>query len=223
GTPSYSAVWDTRTVPDGAYVIAARARDAAGNVASSAPVQVTVNNGGGLPTATPTATPTVTPTPAPINGRLGNTNVGVTIDSGDSNAMNGSRVTTGAQPITVRSISVFVAGIDSSTANRSYQVAIFSDNTGRPGTLVASSATGTLSANSWNTLPISGANLAANSSYWLMYNTNGRTSALNNMRRDDGVPGTGAYSAGAVPFGTWPSNFGTSVTGVWSWSIYLTF
>ncbi len=182
----------------------------------------------GVPTASPTPTlaltpsPTATPSAGLINGRLGNTNIGATIDSGDSNNLNGSRVTTAQQPITVRSMSVFVAGLDSSITNRSYQVAIYADNNGRPGTLVASSATGTLTANSWNTLPIS-VNLAANTSYWLMYNTNGRTAAVNNMRRDNATSGTGAYSASTVAFGTWPSSFGTSVVGVWSWSIYLTY
>jgi hypothetical protein len=136
--------------------------------------------------------------------------------------MNGSRITTGAQPITTRSMSVFVANIDISGANRSYQVAVYADNAGRPGALVASSATGTLTANSWNTLPIT-VNLAANTSYWLMYNTNGRTSTVNNMRYDTGASGSGAYSSSAVPFGTWPAAFGNSVVGVWRWSIYLSY
>ena len=137
-------------------------------------------------------------------------------------SMNGSRIVTGAQPIAALSISVFVAGIDSSSTNRAYQVAIYSDDAGRPGTLVASSAPGTLIANAWNTRAIS-ATLAPNSAYWLMYNTNGRTASVNNMRRDNGAANGGAYSSGAVPYGSWPATFGSSVLGPWSWSIYLSY
>jgi hypothetical protein len=136
--------------------------------------------------------------------------------------MNGSRIVTGAQPIAARSISVFVAGIDSSATNRSYQVAIYSDVAGRPGTLVASSAPGTLVANAWNTRAIS-ANLSPDTAYWLIYNTNGRSSSVNNMRRVDGPANGGAYSSGVVPYGSWPATFGSSVLGQWSWSIYLTY
>jgi plastocyanin len=152
---------------------------------------------------------------------LGNTAVGATLDSGDSNAMNGSRITTGAQSVTTLSMTVYVAGIDSSPTNRSYQLAIYSDSAGRPGTRIASSVSGILVANSWNTLPMS-VNLASNTTYWLMYNTNGRTASVNNMRYDAGVAGAGAYSSGAVPFGTWPSTFGSAVLGSWRWSIYVT-
>lgn len=153
---------------------------------------------------------------------LGNTSVGGTADSGDSNAMNGSRITTGAQAITARSMSVYVGTVDSSTSNRSYQLAIYADSNGRPGSLVAASSTGTLTANAWNTLPITAA-LAPNTTYWLMYNTNGRTANVNNMRYDLGAAGSGAYSSGSVLFGTWPASFGSSVVGTWRWSIYLSY
>jgi methionine-rich copper-binding protein CopC len=40
----YSIPWDTRTLPNGAAVLSARVRDAAGNFATSAPLTVTVSN-----------------------------------------------------------------------------------------------------------------------------------------------------------------------------------
>src|SRR5439155_1727397 len=46
----YEVAWDTRTVPDGTHRLAARAGDAAGNIATSASVTVTVANGP-VPTA----------------------------------------------------------------------------------------------------------------------------------------------------------------------------
>ncbi len=75
-----------------------------------------------------------------------------------------------------------------------------------PGSRVAASATGTLVANAWNTLTIT-APLLAGTNYWLMFNTNGRTGSVNNMRYNTGAAGQGAYSTGAVPFGTWPATF----------------
>jgi hypothetical protein len=171
-------------------------------------------------TPTPTATPTATATPTP--GTLGNVAIGADLDTGEANAMNGSRITAGAQPISARSISVFVASVDQSPSHRSFQVAIYSDASGRPGTLIATSTTGTLAANTWNTLPIS-ATLAPSTSYWLMFNTDGRTSTVNNMRLDTGSDGSGAYSFGRVPFGSWPNVFGTSIVGPWRYSIYLTY
>src|SRR3989449_4384112 len=41
----YEVAWDTRTVPDGTHRLAARARDAAGDIPTSATVTVTVANG----------------------------------------------------------------------------------------------------------------------------------------------------------------------------------
>jgi len=174
-------------------------------------------------TATPsTSTPTATPTITSGGGTLGNTHIGATIDTGDSNYMNGSRITTGGAATATRSISVYVASIDSASANRAFQVAIYADANGSPGAVVATSASGTLVANAWNTLPIS-TTLAPNTSYWLMYNTNGRSAAVNNMRMDPGNTNQGAYSAARVTYGTWPATFGQPVRGPWAWSIYLSY
>jgi len=41
----YQATWDTTGVPDGVHTLTAIARDASGNVATSAPVRITVSNG----------------------------------------------------------------------------------------------------------------------------------------------------------------------------------
>lgn len=43
-TSPYSYPWDSKTVADGSYTISAKAYDSAGNVATSAPVSVTVSN-----------------------------------------------------------------------------------------------------------------------------------------------------------------------------------
>jgi hypothetical protein len=146
---------------------------------------------------------------------------GSSLDSGDSNFLNGSKVTTAAAG-QVSSMSVYVGALDSLVANRQYQLAIYTDNSGRPGTLVAASASGTLAADAWNTVPVS-ASLAASTSYWLMFNTNGRTEAVNNMYYNSGAPGQGAYSTTPVPFGTWPATFPAAITTNLVFSLFATF
>ena len=165
----------------------------------------------------PTAATTYTATyaTAPTSQRIGYTQVGASLDTGDMNYMNGSRFVTGSDPATVTSMSVYMKAVRPAPNNQ-YQLAIYADSNGSPGARVATSASGTLTANSWNTLPIT-ATLAANTTYWLMYNTNGD----NNMSYDAGTTNQAAWSA-ATPFGTWPATFGTSSRWNAKYSIYAT-
>lgn len=146
---------------------------------------------------------------------LGTTTIGGSTDSGDSNSITCNRYSASATG-TVSSVSVNVATID--TTNKAYSLAVYADNNSAPTTLLGS-ATGTLVANSWNTLPVS-APITIGSSYWLCYNSNSTKSTMNNMK----------YASGTVPaiykdqsYGTWPSTFGT-VGAKWNakYSIYAT-
>ena len=56
-----------------------------------------------------------------------------------------------------------------------------------------------------------------------MYNTNGRTSPVNNMHYNNGTVGQGAYSANNVTLGTWPPTFPASVITNAVYSLYATF
>jgi hypothetical protein len=141
--------------------------------------------------------------------------VGGSLDSGDMNYMNGSRFVTGSGPATVTSMSVYLKSVQPAPNNQ-YQLAVYADANGSPGARVASSTSGTLTANSWNTRPIT-ATLAANTPYWLMYNTNGN----NNLSYDTGTANQGAWST-ATPFGNWPATFGTSSRWNAKFSIYAT-
>src|SRR5581483_6749349 len=149
---------------------------------------------------------------------LGFTTIGTSTDAGDANYLNGSRFTMPATAGTVTSMSVYVAAVNGAPNNK-FQMAIYNDSAGSPGTLLASSAAGTLTPNAWNTAAIT-ANLAANTPYWLIYNTNG-TGTNNNMKFSNG--GVSVYSAGPVTYGTWPANFGSSVVGSANFSIYATY
>ena len=174
------------------------------------------------PTVSPSPSPSQTPSPSPSPAAttLGRTTIGGTLDSNDSHYLNGSRIFTSAGGQVV-SMSVYVGDVDPAGANRSFQMAIYTDSAGRPGTLVAATAAGTLAADAWNTLPIT-ASLQPNATYWLIYNTNGQSTGVNNMRYDSGSPGQGVYSADHVPFGTWPPAFPTSVMTDAVYSLYAT-
>ena len=157
-----------------------------------------------------------TTAPAPT---LGLPTVGALIDSSDSNYLNGSKVTTTAAG-QVFSMSVYVGPVDSVVANRQYRLAIYRDNAGRPARW-SPLATGTLVANDWNTLRVS-ASLLGSTNYWLMFNTNGRTAAVNNMRYNTGAAGQGAYSTAPVPFGTSPATFPASTLTNFVFSLFAT-
>ncbi|MBG0560814.1 PQQ-dependent sugar dehydrogenase [Actinoplanes sp. NEAU-A11] len=165
------------------------------------------------PTAATTYTATYTAVPAPQ--RIGYTQVGTSLDTGEMNHMNGSRFVTGSDPATVTSMSVYMKAVQPAPNNQ-YQLAIYADANGSPGARLATSTSGTLTANSWNTRPIT-ATLAAGTPYWLMYNTNGD----NNMSFDAGTANQGAWSA-STPFGTWPATFGGSSRWNAKFSIYAT-
>ena len=157
---------------------------------------------------------------APAAGAtLGNAVAGATSDSGDSNYLNGSKFTMPSTAGTVASLSVFVGAVGAAPGNQ-YQLAIYTDSAGKPSALLAASATGSLVANSWNTLPVA-ARLQANTPYWLMYNTNGTAVSVNDMKY--GGAGIDAYSRNATPFGTWPASFGAAVVGSLQFSIYASY
>jgi hypothetical protein len=98
-------------------------------------------------------------------------------------------------------------------------LAIYTDAGGAPGTLVAQSSSGSLQANSWNTLPLS-ATLSANTAYWLMYNTNGTSGSFNTLSYNGDLSPVGAWTTQS--FGTWPSSFGTATLAGQRYSIYAT-
>jgi len=172
-------------------------------------------------TATATRTPTATATTAPGAKTLGNTVAGAGVDSGDSNNINGTRFTMGSANGAVTSMSVHVGSV-AAAPNNQYQLAIYTDQAGQPGTLVAKSGSGTLAANAWNTLQLS-TTLTANTAYWLVYNSNGTSdNALNDMNYS-ASSNPNVWTNNPVTFGSWPSSFPASSQGSWSFSIYASY
>ena len=156
---------------------------------------------------------------------LGSAVRGGAIHTGDSGWLDGSRFTTPAAPSQIAEVVVFVGAID--VANqRAYQVGVYTDVNGEPGTLVAVTAPGTLVvSNTWNHLAVAPGAIRLNPStpYWLIYNTNGTTATVNNLRYTFGpCCDRGVRSVRAVPYGTWPTVFrGAARTGQ-TFSIYAT-
>jgi hypothetical protein len=75
----YSIPWSTTAVPDGNYILAARARDIGGNTTTTANVIITVRNDAQSPTVTLTS---------PAAGTISNT-INVTADASDNNSVAG--------------------------------------------------------------------------------------------------------------------------------------
>jgi hypothetical protein len=148
---------------------------------------------------------------------FGTTTVGANTDSGNSNNVTCNRYASSSSG-KLSSLSVRVGNIDSAKA---YSLAIYANSSSNTPTTLLGSATGTLTANTWNTLTISSApSITAGTNYWLCYNSSSTKSAYNNMR----------YASGSTPaiykaqkYGTWPSTFGT-VGASWNsaYSIYAT-
>src|SRR5205807_2014522 len=108
-----------------------------------------------------------------------------------------------------------------SAPHNQYQVAMYADNNGKPGTLLAKSPSGTLIANTWNTVSIP-TTLAANTYYWLMYNTNSTNNSLNNLKYTNTGTLIGIRSTNTVVFGTWPQTF-NSTKNAREYSLYATY
>ncbi|MGZ3801495.1 MAG: DUF4082 domain-containing protein [Bdellovibrio sp.] len=152
----------------------------------------------------------VQPAPSGSTATLGYTSVGTSVDSADSNSINASRFVMGSQDGTASSMSIYAGPTISAAPNNQYQVAIYADANGLPGSLVASSAPSTLIANSWNKVTIS-APLKANAVYWLAYNANGLSNSANNIRYSAGSANQTRWMLKA--FGSMPSTFTNSGTG----------
>lgn len=167
---------------------------------------------------------TNTPTP-PLSGnllKLGYTKVGSLVDSSNSNYMNSTRFAMGAQNGLVSTASVYVGTVDT-TPNNQFEIAIYTNNNGVPGTLVAKSTRGTLKANSWNTVNIT-ASLKAKTAYWIAYNSNGRSTSVNNMHfNSTNNLGKTAWSTNGQLFGVWPTTFGSATKQGAIFSIYVTY
>jgi hypothetical protein len=172
----------------------------------------------------PSLIPTTTSTPllphvASSSGQLGNDGVGNIHDVNEAHHINGIRVTTGDTAGTVSAMHVYVGAVDANPHN-AYSMAIYADDNGKPGSLLAATNVGTLTSHAWNMLPIVTV-LKPRTPYWLLYNTNA-VSASNNAMTYTQVNNTiGVF--GSQQFGNWPAQVTSFTLGKWNFSLYLTY
>ena len=152
-----------------------------------------------------------------VEAILGNNVIGTQTDDSNRNALSAFPFTM-TEDGTAISMSVYIAKAE---AGSQYSLAIYADNAGNPGDLVASGPNQSVSSTGWYTLPIA-ANLKANTTYWLTFNTTANISGNNVLSY---TTGSGAYKWHFQTFGTWPTNFG-AVNGMANNlvpSLYLTY
>src|SRR3989344_2411198 len=161
-------------------------------------------------------------TPPPAVPTFGYPKVGATAGaSSGSNLALATSYQSGSQGGEVASMSIYFTSPVGSAPNNQFQVAIYSDVSGAPGILIASSASQTIIPDAWNTAPIA-ATLTPNTFYWLVYNTNGALVSQNNGKFDTGT--TGQTVRRSQTFATWPSSYGTpATTFAVRYSMYVTY
>ncbi len=147
---------------------------------------------------------------------MGYSGIGTLTDSNNSNRMHCNKYPAPSAGV-ITSMSAYVGSVNEE--NRLYSLAVYADSSGAPGALLGAGANGTLTANSWNTLPVS-ATVVAGSNYWFCYNSNSAYGPDNNLKY---TPGSTPIAHKVQTFGTWPSPFGTpGGTSANTYSLYAT-
>ena len=143
--------------------------------------------------------------PATSTATFGSFDPAVVDTLNDNNLFLATKFTTGTSGGTLDSLSIYVGTLDPTVGNRKYRLGIYTEGgSNKPTTLIAQSAEGTLTtANGYNTLPVS-ATLSGNTSYWLVYWTNGTASNRNSFAYNTGAANQYyqyalTYSSGGLP------------------------
>ena len=172
------------------------------------------------PTSTPQPTAAPTPTLAPGTVTAGYQTFSGNYDSGNASWVSSTQVTSGASGGTLQSISLYIGASDVSPNNH-LAVAIYSDNgSNAPGSLLGSSTSHVLTANSWNTIPLTGISIAPNTNYFLAFEVDGNATQFGRASISTGIS---QFQSG-VTYGTWPNPFGTPTDSTISqYSIYMNY
>jgi polyhydroxybutyrate depolymerase len=149
------------------------------------------------------------------------TTAGATFYTGQQNVLSATQVRTGAIGGTLSAVTIYVGNVHAAPFNH-MQVGIYADNAANaPGNLVTQSSSVVLQPNSWNSFTMPATSLAANTSYWLVFNVDGSATQVAI------APFSGGRTAWRYPatFGAWPAAFGTPSRPISSqqYSIYMTY
>jgi hypothetical protein len=130
---------------------------------------------------------------------FGKTNIGST-STGYTGWLEASRYQC-AQTGSVANITLYLSG---GAAGRYARVAIYSDSSGAPNSLLSQSSQQEITSNGWRTFTGFNVSVSTNTYYWLAFQIS--TSSLQ-FRYDTGVTDQHAYSS--YTYGSFPSSFGT--------------
>jgi len=172
--------------------------------ATSITSPTTGTSGSSLTVVVPTAA--LSPTtfgPTGASGTLGYNTIGTSTDSADLNSINATKFTA-ATSGTISTLNAYIASPLDVSPNNKGQMAIYS-GTSSPTTLLASSASVTLTADAWNTFPISTVSVTSGQVYWLAYNTNAGNNADNNLKFHTGTTNQSMFTT--QTFNTWPASW----------------
>ena len=143
----YSVAWDTTGSANGPHTLTAVARDAAGNSTTSTSVQVNVDNSA----------------PPQLRLLVGTTTVLAAADQNAAGVAEAFRYTATSSGTLAKATIYLEAG-----ANAAALVAgVYSDNAGRPGTLLTQGSLGTPTAGAWNDVALPAAAVSAGTAYWI--------------------------------------------------------
>ena len=159
---------------------------------------------------TKSASATVTVTAVTSTFTIGYTTLFTSTDNGNANVLKAMKVTL-SQAATIKSLSMYVG-----TVGGQLTLGIYTDASGSPGTLVATTASFTPVAG-WNTAVTTASPSLAAGTYWLVFETNNNTQAQRYQT------GTVAIKYRAFTYAAMPGSFGTATTD-WSvnYSLYAT-
>jgi hypothetical protein len=154
----------------------------------------------------PTPTPHATPTPV----TMGVTSIGTLADRDNGNLVCVQSASLSLSA-TITSLSFYVRTIGGSLV-----LGLYSDASGAPGSLLASTAVFTPSSTGWNMQPVTKPIALMAGNYWLAY-----FPSSNNL--GFWIGRGGSWKINSVPFsGTLPSNFTVTGSGNGGWSFYAT-
>jgi hypothetical protein len=157
-----------------------------------------------------TPTPVVNPTQTPTSVTMGVTSIGDLADRDNGNLVCVQSASL-PQSATITSLSFYVR-----TIGGSLLLGLYSDASGSPGSLLASTSVFSPSSTGWNTQPLTTPIALAVGNYWLAY-----FPSSNNLGFWIGKGGS--YRISSVPFsGTLPSHFTVTGSGNGQWSFYAT-
>ena len=188
-TTPYTTTWDTTKASNGSHLLYAVARDAAGNTTTSSAVAVTVSNA-------------VTGTQLlGINTIQGSTDHDA---AGEAEAFRSTATASGQ----AGSLTLYV---DSGSGATTLKAGVYSDASGRPGTLLASGSLSAPRTAAWNTVVLSSnPTLSSGTTYWIaLLGTGGqinyRDTSTGSCSQSNATTGLSNLPATWSPGTTWPT------------------